>query len=148
MEAGSPQETWLREDLAANRRACVLAYWHHPRFSAGEYHDDDKSDAIWRALYDANAELVLNGHDHNYQRYAPLSPAGGVDEDRGIREFVVGTGGMEHYRLASRADAIRQAADDATFGVLKLTLSRNAYQWQFVPEAGMGFTDTGSGVCH
>jgi Calcineurin-like phosphoesterase len=148
MKAGSPQETWLREDLAANRPACVLAYWHHPRFSAGKYHDDDKSDAIWRALYDANAELVLNGHDHNYQRYAPLSPAGGVEEGRGIREFVVGTGGMEHYRLAGRADATRQAADDTTFGVLKLTLSRDAYQWQFVPEPGMGFTDTGSGACH
>jgi hypothetical protein len=148
MKAGSPQETWLREDLAANRRACVLAYWHHPRFSAGKYHDDDKSDAIWRALYDANAELVLSGHDHNYQRYAPLSPVGGVEQGRGIREFVVGTGGMEHYRLAGRADATREAADDTTLGVLKLTLSRDAYQWQFVPEPGMGFTDTGSGVCH
>ena len=93
MDAGSPQETWLRLDLAANPRACVLAYWHHPRFSAGKYDDDTTSEAIWRVLYDAKAEVVLNGHDHDYQRYAPMSPAGAVDQESGIREFVVGTGG-------------------------------------------------------
>jgi Calcineurin-like phosphoesterase len=93
LEAGGPQETWLRGDLAAGSRDCVLAYWHHPRFSAGRYADDTRSDAIWRALYDANAELVLTGHDHNYQRYAPMGPAGGIDRGAGIREFVVGTGG-------------------------------------------------------
>jgi acid phosphatase type 7 len=148
MEAGSPQETWLRLDLATHPRACVLAYWHHPRFSAGEYDDDAKSEAIWRALYDANAELVLNGHDHNYQRYAPMSPAGAVEMERGIREFVVGTGGHERYPLAARPDGTREAADDQTIGVLRLTLLRHGYDWQFVPEPGMTFTDTGSAVCH
>jgi hypothetical protein len=148
MKAGSPQETWLRADLAANGSACALAYWHHPRFSAGAYHDNARSDAVWRALYEADAELVLTGHDHNYQRYAPMSPAGEADLGRGIREFVVGTGGAEHYGLEGRSDAIREAADDETFGVLALALLPGGYQWRFVPEPGMSFTDTGSGVCH
>jgi hypothetical protein len=148
MDAGSPQETWLRLDLAANPRACVLAYWHHPRFSAGNYNDDTKSAAIWSALYDAKAEVVLNGHDHNYQRYAPMSPAGAVEQQSGIREFVVGTGGRGHYQLVARPDGAREAADDQTLGVLKLTLLRHSYDWQFVPEPGKTFTDRGSGVCH
>jgi acid phosphatase type 7 len=148
MEAGSPQEAWLRTDLAANRRDCVLAYWHHPRFSAGNYGDDAQSEAVWRALYEANAELVLTGHDHNYQRYVPMGPDGAVEPDRGIREIVVGTGGSGHYGLADRADAKREVADDQTFCVLKVRLLQHGYQWQFVPEAGMTFTDSGSGVCH
>ena len=137
MEAGSPQETWLRIDLFANRPACVLAYWHHPRFSAGEYGDDDRSEGIWRALYDANAEVVLTGHDHNYQRYAPMRPGGGVDWNRGIRQFVVGTGGNGHYPLVPRIDGARLAGDDQAHGVLKLTLSRHGYNWRFIPEPGM-----------
>ena len=96
MEAGSPQETWLRADLAENPSACVLAYWHRPRFSAGHYGDSTKSEPIWDALYDGNAELVLNGPDHNYQRYAPVRPDGVADQAKGIREFVVRTGGNRH----------------------------------------------------
>jgi Calcineurin-like phosphoesterase len=148
MGVGSPQETWLRVDLAANRASCVLAYWHHPRFSAGEYGDDVRSEAIWRALYDANAEVVLTGHDHNYQRYAPMSPGGGVDRTRGIRQFVVGTGGNGHYPLVARIDGTREAGDDRSHGVLKLTLSRHGYGWRFIPVPGMTFTDGGFGVCH
>ena len=148
MNAGSPQETWLQLDLAANPRACVLAYWHHPRFSAGRYGDDTKSEAIWRVLYDAKAEVVVNGHDHNYQRYAPMSPAGAVAQEGGIREFVVGTGGNEPYELVPRPDGTREVADDLTIGVLKLTLLRHGYDWQFVSEPGKTFTDRGSGVCH
>ena len=148
MGAGSPQETWLRLDLAANPRACVLAYWHHPRFSAGRYGDDTTSEAIWRVLYDSKAEVVLNGHDHGYQRYAPMSPAGAVDPESGIREFVVGTGGNGLYRLVARPDGTREVADDQTLGVLKLTLLRHGYDWQFVSEPGKTFTDRGSGVCH
>lgn len=148
MGVGSPQEAWLRLDLAATRPACVLAYWHHPRFSAGMYEDDVRSDAIWRALYDANAEVVLSGHDHNYQRYVPLNPDGGVDRAKGIRQFVVGTGGNGHYPLVARADATREAGDDQTYGVLRLTLSRLGYDWSFIPEAGMAFTDRGFGFCH
>lgn len=148
MGAGSAQEAWLRDDLATNRPACVLAYWHHPRFSAGVYGDDVRSDGIWRALYDANAEVVLTGHDHNYQRYAPMSPSGAVDRDRGIRQFVVGTGGNGHYRLVAREDGTREAGDDQTHGVLKLSLSRAGYGWRFIPEPGMTFADSGFGVCH
>jgi hypothetical protein len=148
MNAGSPQESWLRLDLAANPRACVLAYWHHPRFSAGKYDDDTTSEAIWRVLHHAKAEVVLNGHDHNYQRYAPMSPAGTVEPGSGIREFVVGTGGHDPYGLADRPDGTREVADDQTIGVLKLTLLRHRYDWQFVPEPAKAFTDRGSGVCH
>ena len=148
MGAGSAQEAWLRVDLAATRPACVLAYWHHPRFSAGVYGDDVRSDAIWRALYEANAEVVLTGHDHNYQRYAPMGPGGAVDRDGGIREFVVGTGGNGHYPLVARMDGAREAGDDQSYGVLKLTLSRYGYGWRFIPEPGMTFTDRGFGACH
>jgi hypothetical protein len=148
MGVGSPQETWLRVDLAVNRAACVLAYWHHPRFSAGKYADDVRSQAIWRALYDANAEVVLTGHDHNYQRYAPMNPGGAVDRTRGIRQFVVGTGGNGHSPLVARLDGAREAGDDQTLGVLKLTLSRHSYDWRFVPAPGMTFTDGGRALCH
>jgi hypothetical protein len=148
MKAGSPQETWLRGDLAAHPHACVLAYWHHPRFSAGKYDDDSRSDGVWRALYDANAEIVLSGHDHNYQRYAPLSPTGVVEPGRGIREFVVGTGGAEHYEVQARKDGSREAQDEQALGVLKLTLRGGGYRWDFVPAGGTSFTDSGSGACH
>lgn len=148
MGAGSPQETWLRLDLAANRPACALAYWHHPRFSAGVYADDVRSDGVWRALYDAGAEVVLTGHDHNYQRYAPMRPDGAVDPSRGIREFVVGTGGNGHYPLVPRLDGSREAGDDQTHGVLMLTLSRYGYGWRFIPIRGLTFTDSGFGFCH
>jgi Calcineurin-like phosphoesterase len=148
MKAGSPQETWLRGDLAAHPHKCVLAYWHHPRFTAGKYHDDSRSDGVWRALYGANAEIVLSGHDHNYQRYAPLSPTGVVEPGRGIREFVVGTGGAEHYELDPRDDGSREAQDQQAFGVLKLTLWNGGYRWDFVPAGGSTFTDSGAGACH
>jgi hypothetical protein len=148
MKAGSPQESWLRLDLSAHPHPCVLAYWHHPRFTAGEYADDTESEPIWRALYEAKAEVVLTGHDHNYQRYVPLGPAGAPDPGGGIREFVVGTGGHSHYSVKARSDGLREVASDQTNGVLKLTLRRGGYNWQFVPAAGMTFTDSGSGVCH
>jgi hypothetical protein len=148
MDAGSPQETWLRLDLATHPRDCVLAYWHHPRFSAGRYGDDGTSDAIWRVLYEQNAEVVLSGHDHNYQRYAPMSPAGAVEPERGIRQFVVGTGGNEPYPLVDRLDGTREAADGQTAGVLKLTLLRHGYDWRFIPVSGLTFSDSGSGACH
>jgi hypothetical protein len=148
MKAGSPQESWLRLDLSAHPHPCVLAYWHHPRFTAGEYEDDTKSEPIWRTLYEASAEVVLTGHDHNYQRYAPLGPAGAPDPNKGIREFVVGTGGNGRYSVKARSDGFREVANDQTMGVLKLTLRRGGYNWQFVPAAGMTFTDSGSGVCH
>ena len=106
--AGSPQETWLRQDLAAHPTSCTLAYWHHPRFSFGEHGNDTATQALWQALYDNGAEIVLSGHDHNYQRWSPQTPSGTTDATRGIREFVVGTGGKSHYALGQPASQRRE----------------------------------------
>src|SRR5215469_16662678 len=146
--AGSPQEKWLRADLAAHPAGCTLAYFHKPRFSSGLNHGDDlQMIAFWQALYDFNAELVLNGHDHDYERFAPQDPNGKADPIRGIREFVVGTGGKNHraFGVTKRNSEVR---NNDTFGVLKLTLKPTAYEWKFLPEAGKTFTDSGSGNCH
>lgn len=142
---GSEQLAWLRSDLAATSARCVLAYWHRPRFSAGAYPDDATLAPFWQALYDAGAEVVLNGHDHNYQRYSLLDPAGNADATRGLRQFLIGTGGRSHYPLA--ADARRAAGTSGVFGVLELTLRRDAYAWRFVAEPGSSYTDSGSGAC-
>jgi chitodextrinase len=144
--ATSEQVTWLKNDLAASGAKCVLAYWHKPRFSAGTYSDSTAYQPFWDVLYAANADVVVNAHDHNYQRFAPMTPTGARDSTRGIREFVVGTGGRSHYAL--RADSRREAGDSTSYGVLKLTLRAASYDWQFVPEAGRTFTDSGSGTCH
>ncbi len=93
--AGSPQEQWLRADLAAHPARCTLAYWHHPLFSSSTVAPDAAAGALWQALYEAGAELVLNGHHHDYERFAPQTPAGALDPTFGVREFVVGTGGGE-----------------------------------------------------
>jgi hypothetical protein len=144
--AGSAQEQWLRTDLAANPRTCTLAYWHHPRFSSGTTHGNDVSlQPIWQALYDYGADIVLSGHEHNYERFALQDAAGNADP-RGIREFVVGTGGKSHYGFASTPIANSEVRDSATYGVLKLTLHPTSYDWQFVPVAGT-FADSGTGTC-
>ena len=147
MSAGSAQEQWLRADLAATTQDCTLAYWHHPRFSSGSHGSSTKSQAIWQALYDAGAEIVIVGHDHNYQRFAPQTPDGREDLERGIREFVVGTGGSGHYSFGSPI-ANTEAYNIDTYGVLKLTLSPGAYSWEFIPVAGQSYRDAGSGTCH
>jgi hypothetical protein len=145
--AGSPQETWLRQDLAAHPTKCTLAYWHHPLFNFGEHGNDLNVQALWQALYEAGAEIVLSGHDHNYQRWTPQTPSGTQDDARGIREFVVGTGGKNHYALGAPPPNV-EASNDETFGILQLTLHPDSYDWQFLPIAGQSFTDTGSGACH
>ncbi len=144
--AGSPQEQWLRADLSANPAACTLAYWHHPRFSSGPHGSDTSLGPIWQALYDYGADVVLNGHDHTYERFAPQDPSGAPDPGRGIREFVVGTGGFSHYPITTPI-ANSQVQNDDTFGVLKLTLHSASYDWEFVPVAGGTFTDIGSDSC-
>jgi len=147
VETGSPQETWLRAELAADDHACTLAYWHHPRFSDGSYGDDDRFDAFWQALYEYGADLVLVGHDHNYQRFGRLDPGGQPDPSNGIRQIVVGTGGRFLYSIATpRAEL--EAYDSDTYGVLKLTLRHDSYEWEFVPAAGQTFADSGKDVCH
>ena len=147
--AGSSQEQWLRADLAAHPAACTLAYWHHPRFSSGNAHGSDAElEPIWRALYEHRADVVLSGHEHNYERFAPQDSVGNLDWDRGIRQFVVGTGGRSHYDGFMPVLPHSEVRNGDTFGVLRLTLHPTGYDWQFVPESGKTFTDAGSGTCH
>ena len=147
-DAGSPQGRWLENDLANDRRRCTLAYFHHPLFSSGKYAPGiPEVKPLWEALYSAGADVVLNGHDHDYQRFAPQDPVGRADPDRGVREFVVGTGGASHYAIGGPI-ANAQAYNDDTFGVLKLTLGATSYDWRFVPVAGKTFTDSGTTNCH
>ena len=148
MSAGSAQETWLRADLAASAKRCTIAYWHHPRFSSGSNHGSSTQSAgVWQALYDAGAEIVISGHDHEYERFAPQTPSGAADPTSGIREFIVGTGGAGLYSFATPLPN-SEVRDNASFGVLKLTLSDGSYTWEFIPIAGDTFTDSGSGTCH
>lgn len=144
---GSPQEQWLKADLKAHPNVCTLAYWHHPRFSSGEHGSDSDYDAFWKNLYAAGAEIVLNGHDHDYERFAPQSPDAKADRTRGIREFVVGTGGKNHYKFVN-IQSHSEVRNADTYGVLKLTLHPKSYTWKFVPEAGKTFTDSASSSCH
>jgi acid phosphatase type 7 len=147
--AGSPQEQWLRQDLKTHPAKCTLAYWHKPLFSSGKAHGNDPEvKPLWDALYAADADVVLNGHDHDYERFAPQDPAGKLDPQRGIREFVVGTGGKNSHRSFASPKPNSEVRQADTFGVLKLTLHAESYDWQFVPEAGKTFTDSGSGKCH
>ncbi len=145
--AGGEQEQWLRADLAANPRQCVLAYWHHPRFSSGQHGNDAEVAAIWNALYEAGAEIVVNGHDHNYERFRDQTPSAVADDARGIRQFVVGTGGASLVGFGT-VKANSQVRNSSTHGVIKLTLGTSAYSWQFIPVAGNTFTDSGTGSCH
>jgi len=145
--AGSPQEQWLRADLGANPRTCTLAYMHHPRFSSGSIGSSSSMQPFWQALYDYNADVVLTGHAHDYERFAPQDPSGNLDLARGLPEFVVGTGGAFFTGVGSPKPNSQVFQND-TFGVLKLTLRPTSYNWQFIPEAGKTFTDSGSGSCH
>lgn len=146
--AGSAQEQWLRADLAANPRACVVAMWHHPRFSSGAEHGSSAAtQALWKALYDFDAELILTGHDHEYERFAPQTATGTPDKVSGIVEFVVGTGGRSHYPFG-RIVANSLIRNNTTYGVLRLELLASSWSFTFVPVAGKTFTDTGTGTCH
>ena len=142
----SPQTRWLRADLAAHPHRCVLAYWHHPLFSSGPHGNQSQVRPLWRALYRAHAEIVINGHDHVYERFRRQSPAGAATS-AGIQEFVVGTGGRSHYAFGTiKPNSLRRNAH--TYGVLKLTLRRGEYSWRFVPVSGKTFTDSGTRSCH
>jgi hypothetical protein len=145
--SGSTQEQWLRADLAAHPAACTLAYWHHPLFSSGSLHGSNpEMKPIWQALYEYGVDVVLNGHEHNYERFEPQTPEGVFEPERGIRQFVVGTGGMVRYTL-SPPIANSAVRNSDTFGVLKLTLHTISYSWEFIPEAGKTFTDSGTASC-
>lgn len=145
--AGSVQERWVRADLAANRTRCTAAIWHHPLFTSGTNHGPaTEMRPIYKALYDARAEVVLTGHNHHYERFAPQNPKGSLDRARGIRQFVVGMGGGSHYGFG-KPRPNSQARNGDTYGVLKLTLRAGAYDWRFVPEAGRSYADRGTGTC-
>ncbi len=142
----SPQYTWLENDLKTYSNKCTLAYYHIPLFSSGGRANTNSKD-LYTLLYNYNAELVLDGHDHIYERFAPQNPNGSADSARGIREIIVGTGGANHTSIVSVA-ANSEVRNADTFGVLKLTLHPLSYNWQFVPVAGKTFTDSGSANCH
>jgi Calcineurin-like phosphoesterase len=145
--AGSAQERWLRADLAATDRRCVLAYWHHPRFSSGTEHGSHRSVVpFWRALYDAKADVVLGGHEHNYERFAPQDPDGQADP-LGPREFVVGTGGKSLYGFGA-PERNSEVREHRAYGVLKLILRPLSYDWEFVSPSG-AIVDSGGPIpCH
>lgn len=145
-EPGSPQEAWLRADLAANPRPCVAAYAYRPRFSSGRLGGSTIVAGLWKALHDAGAELYLSGHDHDYERFAPQDPDGHRDPE-GLRQFVVGTGG-EEVRTLGKAIANSARRIGETSGVLKLTLHADRYEWEFIPTTPDGARDAGRGDCH
>lgn len=144
----SAQYAWLKRDLAANPRRCVVAYWHHPRYSSGYHGSSSRMRDIQALLYDMGAELVLAGHDHSYERFAPMTPSGVLDPERGIRNFVVGTGGGSLYAPGEDVAPNTEVLNTDTYGVLKLTLDWSRYAWEFMPAAGGKFTDAGTGTCH
>jgi hypothetical protein len=147
VSASSPQVEWLQADLAANPRQCVLAYWHQPRWSSGSNHGNaTEFQTLWQILYEAGAEVVLNGHEHNYERFTPMNATGQPDP-QGLREFVVGTGGKSFYDFDSPLPT-SEVRNDTTYGVLMLILRKSSYEWEFIPVAGSTFTDSGSTDCH
>jgi Calcineurin-like phosphoesterase len=143
----SAQVRWLKDDLARNPKRCVLAYWHHPRWSSGSRHgSDSKYQTLWKTLYDAGAELVINAHEHNYERFKQMNASGSA-ASQGLREIVVGTGGAGLYPFGS-IRSTSEVHNSSTHGVLKLTLTSTSYSWRFVPVAGKSFTDSGTTNCH
>lgn len=144
--AGSLQEKWLRKDLSNNSRKCTLAIWHHPLFtSSGINHTETKD--LWKALYDYHTEILLNGHEHNYERFAPQTANGIIDENNGLREFVVGTGGFSHISFDPKIEANSRIRNADTYGVLQLILRPSNYSYKFLPVAGKTFTDGGTRDC-
>jgi acid phosphatase type 7 len=147
---GSPEELWLRDDLTHHPNACIVAYGHHALFSSGIFRRhamSPKLKPLWQDLYYAHADLMLVGHEHSYERFAPQDPDGVADPEHGIREIVVGTGGRSHNPLGF-AIPNSEVRDSDTYGVLKVTLSPHSYTWEFIPEEGKTFRDSGAGVCH
>jgi acid phosphatase type 7 len=143
------QASWLKADLAANRRRCTLAYWHRPLFTSSSKHRPFTAmRPLFTILYDAGADLVLSGHNHQYERFYPQTPTGAPSSSRGIRQFVVGTGGAGLYGFLSTPARNSQKRYNGGYGVLKLTLNDASYSWRFISVAGKTFSDAGSTSCH
>jgi acid phosphatase type 7 len=141
------QGKWLAADLAAHPAQCTLAYWHKPYWiDAGGV--VATSSYFVQALYNAGAEVILTGHNHYYERFAPQAPSGTVDTARGVRQFIVGTGSKSRDALSATPPPNAEARNNTTYGILKLTLRQGSYAWSFVPEAGKTFTDSGTQACH
>jgi acid phosphatase type 7 len=145
----STQTTWLKNDLASHTNSCTLAYWHQPLFSSGQHGNDSSVKPFWDQLYASGADVVLNGHDHMYERFAPQNPSGSADSANGIREFVVGTGGRDLYQWGT-IKPNSQFRDNQHHGVLKLVLHDGSYDWQFIDTSSAtgGVLDSGTGQCH
>ncbi len=146
-DATSPQERWLAGDLASSTAHCTLAIWHRPRFSSGPAGDDTQVAPFWDLLHRDGAELVVNAHDRDYERFAPQDPSGKQERPGGLREIVIGTGGAELGQFGRSApnSEFRIAGE---WGVLRLTLEPTRYDWEFLPSDGAGVADSGSTVCH
>jgi acid phosphatase type 7 len=145
--ATSPPVQWLKADLAAHPSSCTLAYFHRPYFS-DKGGTVAKVKQLFKALYDGGADVLLVGHQHIYERFAPMTPTGARNVTTGIRQFIIGTGGTSQTALAATPPANSEARNTGTFGVLKLTLHPTSYDFQFVPEAGKTLTDSGNQACH
>ena|SRR5215210_1131698 len=145
----STQGHWLRRNLANHRSRCTLAYFHHPLYATGRGTPTPAVKPLWRILYDRRTDVILSGHAHRYERYAPITPGGVVNSENGIRQFVVGTGGNLgggeiYYKQAPGVRVVKLG----TPGVLKLDLRAGSYNWKFVPVAGKTFSDSGTDTCH
>jgi len=145
--SGSAQEKWLKADLAANRQKCIMALWHQPLFTSGKEPPFLTGKSFWTDLYAAKADIILNGHNHLYERFLPMDPKGAITAD-GLREFVVGTGGADLQPAIQPPLVSEVVRDVSTFGYLKLTLLEDSYEWQFVAQPGQAFTDSGEANCH
>ena len=145
-EEGSAQFEWLKDDLALHQSGCAAGYWHYPTFSSGYDGNMLQMRAIWRLLYLNSVELVLSGHAHDYERFTPMDGNGNVDIARGIREFVVGTGGATFTGIGVRQPN-SEVLTNSVHGILKLMLSQNSYTWEFLPSTGSAFFDSGQGTC-
>jgi hypothetical protein len=143
-DAASPQGRWLAADLKTSDAHCTLALWHHPRFSSGDHGDDLEVAPFWDALHAEHADLIVNGHDHDYERFSPMDPLGAAGAG-GIREIVIGTGGAE-LRSFPRSAPNTEFRQAGTWGVLQLTLLPSAYTWEFLPATGP-IADGGSTPC-
>jgi len=146
--ATSPEAQWLQADLAANPAACTVALWHTPLYTSTSADATPAVQPFWQILYNGGADLVINGHAHNYERFAPQDPNGNLDAVNGIREFVVGTGGESLMSFSTTIAPNSEVRNNTSHGVIQFTLHATSYDWQFIPVAGQTFTDSGTQACH
>jgi acid phosphatase type 7 len=144
------QALWMRADLRAHRRKCTLAYWHRPPFSSGRYGDAEDTARVrpmWQVAAEEGVDVVLTGHEHSYERFAPMDATGAIAPDTGTRLFIVGTGGGNLRRYRRPRLPATEVRNDDTHGVLRLALRPDGYDWRFLPVRGARFTDRGSADC-